>query len=131
MNTRSGGTLISIVDDDESIRTALKRLFRSAGFDVAIFGSAEEFLTSGDLQDSACLILDLRMPGMDGLELQHRLIASDCQIPIVFLTAHTDEHARAQALKAGAISFLCKPFSEESLIRDVNVACDQHRLNAH
>ena len=124
-------TLISIVDDDESIRTALKRLFRSVGFDVAVFASAEEFLNSGDLQTSSCLILDLRMPGMDGLELQGRLAASHCRIPIVFLTAHSDEITRAKALRAGAISFLSKPFSEESLIRDVTVAVDQHRLNAH
>jgi FixJ family two-component response regulator len=70
------------------------------------------------------------MPGMDGLELQNRLISNNCQIPIVFLTAHNDEHARARALKAGAISFLCKPFNEESLICDVKKAVNQHRLNA-
>jgi FixJ family two-component response regulator len=126
-----GTTLISIVDDDESIRKGLRRLLRSAGFDVDLFASAEEFLESGDLKTSACLILDLRMPGMGGLELQRRLIADRCQIPIIFLTAHNDEQSRAQALKAGAINYVCKPFDEASLIRDVDIAVDQHRLNAH
>ena len=123
--------MISIVDDDESIRKALKRLFTSVGFDVEAFASAEEFLSSRSLPDSACLILDLRMPGMSGLELQSVLTSCDRRIPVIFLTAHNDEHARDQALRGGAISFLCKPFSEETLIRDVNLAVDQHRLNAH
>jgi FixJ family two-component response regulator len=123
--------LISIVDDDESIRKGLGRLFKSVGFDVQCFGSAEEFLNSGDFQGSACLILDLRMPGMDGLELQRRLIADNWQIPIVFLTAHSDEHSRAQAMKAGAIDFVDKPFNEASLIRNVNKAVDRHRSNGH
>lgn len=127
-----GGTaLISIVDDDESIRKALKRLFTSAGFDVEVFASAEEFLGSRCALDSACLILDFRMPGISGLDLQTRLISRNSRIPIIFLTAHNDEQARAQALRSGAISFLRKPFSEETLIRDVNIAVDQHRLNAH
>ena len=128
-NTR-GPALISIVDDDDSIRKGLGRLFRSVGFDVEGFASAEEFLNSGDLRRSSCLILDLRMPGMGGLELQSRLIAGRWQIPVIFLTAHSDEQSRAQALKAGAIDFVGKPFDEESLIRDVNKAVDQHRLNA-
>ena len=129
-NTK-GPALISIVDDDESIRKGLGRLFRSVGFDVDGFASAEEFLNSGDLQRSSCLILDLRMPGMGGLELQSRLVAGNCRIPVIFLTAHSDEQARAQALKAGAIGFVSKPFNEESLIRDVNKAVDQHRSNSH
>ena len=129
-NTK-GAVLISIVDDDESIRKGLGRLFRSVGFDVDGFASAEEFLNSGDLQRSSCLILDLRMPGMSGLELQSRLAAGHCQIPIIFLSAHRDEQSRAQALKAGAIDFVSKPFNEASLIRDVNKAVDQHRSNAH
>lgn len=123
--------MISIIDDDESIRKGLGRLFRSVGFDVNSFASAEEFLNSGDLQRSSCLILDLRMPGMDGLELQSRLVSSNCQVPIVFLTAHNDEQSREQALQAGAIDFVQKPFNEASLIRDVNKAVDQHRSNAH
>lgn len=127
-----GGTpLISVVDDDESIRKALRRLFISLGFDVEVFASAEDFLSSTHVLDSSCLILDQRMPGMSGLELQSVLISFNRNIPVIFLTAHNDELSRAQALKAGAISFLCKPFTEESLIRDVNLAIDQHRINAH
>ena len=127
----NGSALISIVDDDASIRKALKRLFISMGFDVTVFASAEEFLCSRSLLDSDCLILDLRMPGMSGLELQSVLISCNRKIPVIFLTAHYDEQARTQALKAGAIDFLCKPFIEESLMRDVNIAVDQHRSNAH
>ena len=123
--------MISIVDDDESIRKGLGRLFRSVGFEVDGFASAEEFLNTGDLQRSSCLILDLRMPGMSGLELQSRLAAGQWQIPIIFLSAHSDEQSRALALKAGAIEFVSKPFNEASLIRDVNKAVDQHRSNAH
>lgn len=129
-NTR-GPALISIVDDDESIRKGLGRLFRSVGFDVDSFASAEEFLDSGDLQRSSCLILDLGMPGMGGLELQSRLVAGHWQIPIIFLTANGNEQSRGQALKAGAIDFISKPFNEASLIRDVNKAVDQHRSRAH
>ncbi|HTG14062.1 MAG TPA: response regulator [Blastocatellia bacterium] len=129
-NTK-GAVLISIVDDDESIRKGLGRLFRSVGFEVDGFASAEEFLNTGDLQRSSCLILDLRMPGMSGLELQSRLAAGQWQIPIIFLSAHSDEQSRALALKAGAIEFVSKPFNEASLIRDVNKAVDQHRSNAH
>jgi FixJ family two-component response regulator len=126
-----GSALISIVDDDESIRRALKRFFTSLGFEVAVFASAEEFLSSRLLLDCACLILDLRMSGMSGLELQSVLNTCNRQIPVIFLTAHNDEHARAQALRAGAIDYLRKPFSEDSLLRDVNLAVDQHRLRAH
>ena len=132
MHVNTGGlALISIVDDDESIRKGLGRLFRSVGFDVEGFASAEEFLNSGDLERSSCLILDLRMPGMGGLELQNLLIAGHSQIPVIFLSAHSDEQARSQALKAGAIDFVSKPFNEESLIRDVNKAVDQHKSNSH
>jgi FixJ family two-component response regulator len=126
-----GTSLISIVDDDASIRKALKRLFTSVGFDVASFASAEEFLSSTLLPESSCLILDLRMPGMSGLELQSVLTSCDRQIPVIFLTAHNDEQARAQALRGGAIDYLCKPFSEEALLRNVNFAVDQHKLKAH
>ena len=127
-----GGTaLISIVDDDESIRTALRRLLKTVGFDVDIFASAEEFLDSGNLEASECLILDLMMPGLDGLELQSKLISSNCELPTIFLSAHKNDQVRDQALKAGAISFLDKPFSEDILIRDVNIAIEQHRQHAN
>ena len=126
-----GTALISIVDDDASIRKALKRLFTSVGFEVALFSSAEEFLGANSIPDPACLILDLRMPGMSGLELQSVLSSGNRRIPVIFLTAHNDDQARAQALKGGAIDFLCKPFSEESLMRNVYMAVDQHRSNGH
>ena len=127
----SGPGLISIIDDDMSVRVGLKRLFKSVGFEVADFASGEEFLNFGGLQSSDCLVLDLRMPGMDGLELQSRLISENHQIPIVFLTAHGDDQVRGKAMSDGAISFICKPFNEESLIRDVKKAVSQHRLGSH
>jgi len=114
---------ISIVDDDESVREAIKSLLRSVGLGADVFASAEEFLTSGRLNDTACLIVDLRMPGMTGLELQELLAAAQYNIPIIFITAHvSDREARNRALHAGAVDFLSKPFSEETLLKDVYAA---------
>lgn len=118
--------VISIVDDDESVRKALKRLIKSVGLRVEAFASAEDFLSSGRSQDVACLLLDLRLPGMSGLELQAELVASNCRIPIVFISAHGDEQARVQALEAGAIDFLQKPFSEQALFDAINSALVIH-----
>ena len=114
--------LISIVDDDESIREAIQSLLRSVGFRVKTFASAEQFLQSDQIENTACLILDVRMPGMNGLELQRRLMATQCGIPIVFVTAHGDEEARSRALQEGAVEFLLKPFSEEALLNAIQVA---------
>ena len=114
--------LISIVDDDESIREAIQSLLRSVGFRAKTFASAEQFLQSGQIENTACLILDVRMPGMSGLELQRRLIATQCRIPIVFVTAHGDEEARSRALQEGAVEFLLKPFSEEALLTAIQAA---------
>ena len=114
--------LISIVDDDESIREAIQSLLRSVGFRAKTFASAEQFLQSDQIETTACLILDVRMPGMSGLELQRRLIATQCRIPIVFVTAHGDEEARSRALREGAVEFLLKPFSEEALLNAIQVA---------
>jgi FixJ family two-component response regulator len=114
--------IISIVDDDESVRDAVESLLKSLGFRVAVFASAEGFLHSGRLQDTACLILDMRMPGMNGLELQRQLAAAQWRIPIIFITAHDEEAARAQALQAGVVDCLRKPFSEEALLRAVRSA---------
>jgi two-component system response regulator AtoC len=116
--------LISLVDDDESIRKATKRLIQSVGLQVDDFASAEEFLVSGRPQDSSCLILDLRLPGMNGLELQSRLLAFNCTVPIVFITAHGDEQVRARALEAGAVDFLQNPFTESALFRAINPFVD-------
>ena len=113
---------ISIVDDDESVREALKSLLKSAGFNAEAFASAEEFLNSGHLPGTDCLILDVRMPGMSGVELQDFLTASDEGVPIVFISAHADEEARARALESGAIDFLQKPFSDEALLSAIDAA---------
>lgn len=114
---------ISVVDDDVSVRRALGNLISSVGYQVELFASAEEFLNSGHLHDTDCLILDVRMPGLSGLELQQRLAATNYLIPIIFITAHaSDEEARRRALEAGALDFLLKPFSEESLLTSVRAA---------
>jgi FixJ family two-component response regulator len=107
-----------VVDDDESVRVAVASLLRSVGFVVLLFPSAEEFLRE-DIRSIGCLILDLRMPGMDGLELQAYLRANGCRIPTIFLTALRNDAGRAQALTAGAIAFLTKPFDAEVLLRAV------------
>jgi FixJ family two-component response regulator len=114
--------LISIVDDDQSVRESLASLLRSVGFEVCSFASAQDFLASGRPPASGCLLLDVRMPGMSGLELQQHLAATDVRVPIVFLTAHGDEEARARALRAGAVDFLTKPFSENALLDAVRAA---------
>ena len=114
---------VSIVDDDESVREAIKSLLRSVGLDVEVFASGEEFLTTDYQQDTECLILDVRMPGMTGLQLQEQLLLAECDIPIIFITAHvSDTTARMRALQSGAVDFLIKPFSEEALLNDVYTA---------
>jgi FixJ family two-component response regulator len=120
----SESTVITIVDDDESMREALKSLMRSVGFRAETFASGEEFLNSNRLRDTACLILDLQMPGISGLELQNRLAASQNRVPVVFITAHGNEEDRKRALQAGAVDFLRKPFSEEALLDAVHVALE-------
>jgi FixJ family two-component response regulator len=114
--------LISIVDDDDYFRNSLDNLIRSVGFRTQGFSSAEAFLSSGQVQDTACLILDVRMPGMNGLELQRQMVAAKWHIPIIFITSHTDGDARARALEAGAAGFLYKPFREEDLLNAIDAA---------
>ena len=114
--------LISVVDDDESVRRSISRLMKSAGFRAENFASAEDFIRSGRAKDSACLILDLQMPGMDGLQLQRHLAAAGYRIPIIFITGHSDETKQAQAIQAGAVRFLCKPFNEEDLFDGIRLA---------
>jgi FixJ family two-component response regulator len=119
--------LVCVVDDDSLIRDSTVRLIRSFGFRVEAFASAEEFGNSGYLEKTACLILDVRMPGMDGLELQHRLSEAGARIPIVFITAHADDEQERRAMEAGAIGFLYKPFSQESLLRAVGLALGEQQ----
>ena len=114
--------LIAVVDDDEAIREAIQSLIRSVGLRAAVFASAEDFLRSSQLQDTACLIVDVRMPRMSGLELQRQLATAHYPMPIIFITAHGDAETRAHALRAGAVAFLDKPFSDEVLLRAVQAA---------
>jgi FixJ family two-component response regulator len=107
--------MIAIVDDDPSVQNALQDLIESDGLSARSFGSAEKFLESGEQHRAACLIADIRMPGMSGLELQAKLKAERCRIPIIFITAHGDEEMRLRALRAGAVEFLAKPFDEKIL----------------
>jgi FixJ family two-component response regulator len=114
--------LISVVDDDSSVRDSVRGLLRSVSFAVVVFASAEEFLSSDRARETDCLILDVRMPGMSGFELQSRLVASYPEMPVIFITAHGDEELRSRALRGGAVDFLLKPFSEEALLTAVQAA---------
>jgi len=120
-------SLVCVVDDDSLIRDSTRRLIRSFGFRVEAFASAEEFENSDYLEETACLILDVRMPGMNGLELQRRLSEAGQQIPIVFVTAHADDQQERRAMEAGAIRFLYKPFSAESLLQAVRSALGEQQ----
>jgi FixJ family two-component response regulator len=116
------GNLISIIDDDGSIRRTTTRLIESLGFRSAAFESAEMFLTSGQLHDTSCLIVDIRMPGMNGLQLQSQLAAAGCRVPTIFITAYDDKESRQRAMQAGAVAFLAKPFSDEQLLQIIRSA---------
>ena len=114
--------VVSIVDDDDLIRSALEGLLKAVGLPARAFASAEEFLESGQQHDTACLIADIRMSGMSGLELQAKLNADRFRIPTIFITAHGDERMRMQALRAGAVEFLAKPFDNKALLESVRAA---------
>jgi FixJ family two-component response regulator len=114
--------LISIVDDDESTRESTKGFVRSLGYQAAAFASAEEFLQSDSVDSTSCLITDVQMPGLSGIDLQRGLIAQGVQLPTIFITAFPEEEVRARAMKAGALGYLSKPFSEESLLRCLSTA---------
>ena len=116
--------LVAIVDDDDSMRSALVGLLKAVGLVTQPFASAEEFLNSGQQHQTACLIADIRMPGMSGLELQARLNADRCRIPTIFITAHGDAKMRIQALREGAVEFLSKPFDDEALLESVRAALE-------
>jgi len=115
---------VAIVDDDELMRSALQGMLKSVGLPSQVFASAEEFLKSGQQHETACLIADIRMPGMSGLELQAQLNAEHCRIPTIFITAHGDTKMRMQALRAGAVEFLAKPFDDEVLLESVRAALE-------
>jgi FixJ family two-component response regulator len=114
--------MVAVVEDDESYRVAVQRLLKSAGFSVQSFASAEDFLSSGRQHEAGCLISDIRMPGMSGLDLQARLNTERCPIPTIFITAHGDEKLRLQAMRGGAVKFLAKPFDSEILLESVRAA---------
>jgi FixJ family two-component response regulator len=116
------GNLISVVDDDESIRRTTTRLIESFDFRTAAFESAETFLGSDHLHDTVCLIVDVQMPGMNGLQLQSHLAAEGRSIPIIFITAYDDKESRRRAMQAGAVAFLGKPFSDGQLRQTIHSA---------
>jgi FixJ family two-component response regulator len=122
MVTQGSAKMVAIVDDDDLMRSALEGLLKAVGLRAKAFASAEEFLEFGQPKQTACLIADIRMPGMSGLELQAKLNADACRIPIVFITAHGDEKMRMQAMRAGAVEFLAKPFDDEALLDSVRAA---------
>ena len=124
MNVPRKKHLIAIVDDDESARSAIHGVLKSDGFKPQAFASAEEFLASGQQSETACLISDIRMPGMSGLELQARLAEEGYRIPIIFVTAYGDKRMRMQAMRGGAVCFLGKPFDDNVLLESVRVALE-------
>jgi FixJ family two-component response regulator len=124
MVTQGKTKLVAIVDDDDLMRSALQGLLKAVGLPAQAFASAEEFLQSGQYHQTACLIADIRMPGMSGLELQAKLNAEHCRIPTIFITAHGDAKMRMQALRAGAVEFMAKPFDDEVLLESVRAALD-------
>jgi FixJ family two-component response regulator len=124
MSKRERSRLTAIVDDDKSVQRALQDLIESEGLSALCFGSAEEFLESGVQDEAGCLIADFRMPGISGIELQSRLKADRCRIPIIFITAHGDPKMRAQAIRDGAVEFLTKPFDNIVLLETVHAAIE-------
>ena len=115
---------VAVVEDDESYRFAIERLLRSEGFSVQTYACAEDFLDSGRQRETGCLIADIRMPGMSGLDLQAKLNEDHCPIPIIFITAHGDEQMRLQAMRGGAVKFLAKPFDAAVLLEGVRAALE-------
>ena len=118
------GKLVAIVDDDQSVRAALFGLMKAVGLEARTFASAEEFLASDEQRRTGCLIADVCMPGMSGLELQAQLNAADCRIPTIFITAHADEKTRMRALQAGAVEFVPKPFNNRALVASIRAALE-------
>jgi FixJ family two-component response regulator len=124
MTPQPTSRIVAVVDDDDLMRSALQGLLKAAGLRARAFASAEEFLTSGQQTHTGCLIADIRMSGMSGLELQAKLNADQCRIPTIFITAHGDAGMRLQALRAGAVEFLAKPFDNKALLESVRAALE-------
>jgi FixJ family two-component response regulator len=120
----TGEKMVAVIEDDESYRKAVQRLLKSAGFSVQSFSSAEDFLNSGRQRETRCLITDIRMPGMSGLDLQAKLNADHYPIPTIFITAHGDEDLRLQAMRGGAVKFMVKPFDCSLLVDSVRAALE-------
>ena len=125
MNVGHNSRLVAIVDDDESVQRALQDLIESDGLSAMCFGSAEQFLYSETRNKAACLIADIRMPGLSGLELQAKLKAERCRIPVIFITAHGDAEMRIHAMRQGAVEFLSKPFDDAVLLEIVHAALEE------
>jgi RNA polymerase sigma factor (sigma-70 family) len=119
--------VVFVVDDDPSVRRAIKLLLESVGLEVELFGSAQEFLPSGPTKGPSCLVLDIRLPGVSGLDFQRQLIEAKINIPIIFISAHGDVPMTVRAMKAGAIEFLTKPFRDQDLLDAVQVALERDR----
>ena len=128
MPARQADTIIAVVDDDPSVREGLSSLIRSAGLRVETFASAQEFLSRSVAETFSCLVLDLQMPGLSGLDLQKHMAEAEIEIPIVFLTGHGDIPASVRAMKAGAVEFLTKPFDEQDLLQAVQEAIERDRI---
>jgi FixJ family two-component response regulator len=126
MSSEQSSRLIAIVDDDQSVQCALQDLIESEGLSTLCFGSAEQFLDSGAQHTAGCLIADIRMPGMSGIDLQAKLKADRCRIPIIFITAHGDARMRIQAMRDGAVEFLTKPFDNAVLLETVHAAVEDY-----
>jgi FixJ family two-component response regulator len=124
MSSVKRANLVAVVDDDDLLRDALRRLLKASGLGAISFESAEDLLNSGRLSEIACLIADVRMPGISGLDLQARLKTVRCAIPIIFITAHGDAKMRIQAMRDGAVEFLTKPFDNAVLIEMVRSALE-------
>ena len=125
MNAGTNSRLIAIVDDDESVQSALQDLIESDGLSTLCFGTAEQFLDSEAQHTAGCLIADIRMPGMSGLELQAQLKAEGCRLPVIFVTAHGDDEMRIHAMREGAVEFLTKPFNDAVLLEIIHDALER------
>jgi len=124
-------SIVFVVDDDPSVRSAIKRLIGSMGLQVELFGSAQDFLASKLPNVPSCLVLDIRLPGISGLNLQHQLAKANIQIPIIFITAHGDITMTVRAMKAGAVEFLTKPFRDQDLLDAIQLALERDRNRRH